>query len=576
MKTFKGKIERKEKSKWKKIAFNSMKWAKEGLMIVTTCTVMSTGVTNNIYGDEKMSGITQVKSSLTNVAVSKTEKDKKEEKNIQQNFFTSAFIGFNQFKCEDKTTCPPDIASKEVIDSFTTKNKEGEKVITVETLMKKIKQNPYLKGRVDFKIIEKNLSGIFGKKGINAEIIDMKTNNVKNAAFIYAVALSSINDTPKTKGIITRNNIGLTDDEITSISNLKESAILNSLEGELNKIIDEVTDPIDQQSRLDTNYTTVNISGHEITITDGRLGANAGHKIKSILGEELYSDGMYDVSTLEKIENTLDIINDELEENNDKTYQKRLEKDKENLEKLKSNYVNTFKMGFGGEIASTFDGDGYVVVLAANFGGKIGLNEPDITGYVGGSTTIGWAVGNTGFMYAGVGFGYDGSEIFSLSPSTKIGGGLSHKITDDAYITYTIAGLDYNLGIYQGTDQTYLKHTFTTSTGTKFTYFTPKSNTEFSTSMYLLFGTSVQKTDKETYVEIAPGIFIEQDFHYLSFSTGAQVDTKTGDVKTNFGVKANITNMIEARRNKKGKRLPSWFPNISLGVNFETDTRGMR
>ena len=55
MRTYKGEVERESKSKLREFAFNSMKKAKEGLMIVTFSAALATGFTNNVYGDEKMS-----------------------------------------------------------------------------------------------------------------------------------------------------------------------------------------------------------------------------------------------------------------------------------------------------------------------------------------------------------------------------------------------------------------------------------------------------------------------------------------------------------------------------------------
>lgn len=58
MRTYKGEIEHSnqkvEESKLKRFAFNSMKRAKEGLMIVTFSVALVTGFTNNVYGDENM------------------------------------------------------------------------------------------------------------------------------------------------------------------------------------------------------------------------------------------------------------------------------------------------------------------------------------------------------------------------------------------------------------------------------------------------------------------------------------------------------------------------------------------
>ena len=61
MRTYKGEIEQSsqkvEESKLRRFAFNSMKKAKEGLMIVTFSVALATGFTNNVYGDENMSNV---------------------------------------------------------------------------------------------------------------------------------------------------------------------------------------------------------------------------------------------------------------------------------------------------------------------------------------------------------------------------------------------------------------------------------------------------------------------------------------------------------------------------------------
>lgn len=61
MRTYKGEIEHSsqkvEESKLRRFAFNSMKKAKEGLMIVTFSAALAMGFTNNVYGDENMSNV---------------------------------------------------------------------------------------------------------------------------------------------------------------------------------------------------------------------------------------------------------------------------------------------------------------------------------------------------------------------------------------------------------------------------------------------------------------------------------------------------------------------------------------
>jgi len=278
MKSYNGSIERvkpkEDEGKFRKFAFNAMKKAKEGLMIVTISTAMSVGFTNNVYGDEIMASTMIQSSNVTKNIYGNVKKDEEERKKLHQD---CVYLLVQMDPKKEYTKENPGIVLIDKGALIKQKFESAKDIVNAIEKNKELKLNDADK----LKIIE--LANTFTPEEIQKlDLLDNK--NDRNVSYAYLVTIATFNNESKlTNTTFVKSDIN---DEL--------ELIYHSLCNKNQDINDEFKGIVPQKMSVSPRIILTQERPDGI-VNIGKTGVNAdvAEQIFGVTEEDIGKDGNY-------------------------------------------------------------------------------------------------------------------------------------------------------------------------------------------------------------------------------------------------------------------------------------------
>ncbi len=624
MRTYRGEIEQSnqkvEKSKLKRFAFNSMKKATEGLMIVTLSATLVAGFTNNVYGDENMViAEKQVENKKKETSEPKQEQVNRillsndEKTGVNRQIFKlfnrlnielskeESIEGKSNVQQDTKTTSENKTLNEQIKNEnfqdtilalFSTPKNEFDKrdVIKKETLVQAVKENQkYLEdflGKEMYKELIKAFESLNFKEVI-AENFDLEQINRQSAYFLYATFFATANE--ENQGWMNEQNL-ISSEKIMGHKRIKDDPEFNKINEILTNYQNFLLNPVSryEQGKQKTTRNVEIATRTKIltsTASEFPLSNNSAWTQGWFKGETyaiITDDGIFiDVTN----ENNLNKAIERLEYGIEDVYapedtKKAAENDLRNLKRLKESFEKTHKMGYKIEIAYTLSAKGWYIVADANYGGGMLFDKDfDLSEYKN-------AVG------LGGGGGVQLTETLDLHARLEYSFNelnyLSHNFSAETKLTFNkwYNEIKYSLGLGAGyvmnadEEGKIFNHILKLSQEAGISYFVGDGDTLFSTRI------SVEEmlllNDKEkSGVNVMISAQAIQDFHYLAFTAGyiygekQRLGKDTHEIRAEIGV--NITNIIAkiiakaVKDKERRKAFDKWVPEIIFSIFGSVD-----